>query len=346
MAEPSTDQIEIPGADPLDRDDAPSERAARWVAYLYSGCVTQDGREAFAEWLRDDKNRNAYQAAERWWRDVDCFAHLDCVDEQLQEPIHRPVMVNEGRTGRPGWRLPAAALAAALVAAIGIGGFLTRPTVDTPDFAAHYASAIGKLRTIGLPDGTKVTLSGRTSVVARFSRSSREIRLADGQAFFQVAHDKARPFTVMVGNNRVQDIGTEFDIWNKAGKLRVSVTHGLVTVQHRLAKQDKARYLHAGQQIETAADGAMGDVHPFDVNQVLSWRAGRLSYVDAPLADVVADVNRYSPVPISLNGRGLGDKRVTLSVPIDQTDSLLTGLEMMGEVRISRSADKVSISPR
>ena len=345
MADPLSDRIEIPGADPLHRHDDPAQRAARWVAYLYSGCATQDGRDLFATWLREDRHRRAYQAAERWWRDVDHFAHLDCVDERIHQPIGPTATTDEGATQRR-WRWPGAALAAALVVAIGIGGFLTRPTADAPTITAHYATAVGEVRTIGLPDGSKVTLSGRTAMETRFSQNSREIRLADGQAYFQVAHDKARSFTVMVGNNRVRDIGTEFDIWHGAGKLRVSVTHGLVTVQHRRSAQGRALYLYAGQQVETAADGTVGQVRPFDVNQVLSWRSGRLSYVDAPLADVVADVNRYSRIPIAIDDAKLGSRRVTLSVPIDRTDSLLTGLAMTGDVRIFRSADKVSISPR
>src|SRR6202035_408397 len=63
----------------------------------------------------------------------------------------------------------------------------------------------------------------------------RHIRLDDGEAFFEVAHDAGRPFVVQVGNTRVIAVGTKFSVRRNGDDIRVVVTEGKVRVESRLA---------------------------------------------------------------------------------------------------------------
>ena len=97
---------------------------------------------------------------------------------------------------------PGAGLAAATVALCGLlalWGWRAQNAVD----AASYASAIGDLSTVALTDGSHATLSSGTRIEVAMSRSERRIDLRSGEAFFEAAKDRSRPFIVNADARRV-----------------------------------------------------------------------------------------------------------------------------------------------
>ena len=99
----------------------------------------------------------------------------------------------------------------------------------------------------------------------------------------------------------------------------------------------------AGQQVTAGPDGALGAVSDFDAETALAWRDGRLVYVDEALSVVIAEINRYRASKIRLADAALGQIRITIALPIDRTDALLSALEATEPVRIHRSAAGVTI---
>ena len=93
-----------------------------------------------------------------------------------------------------------------------------------------YSTDIGERRSITLADGSTVDLNARSKLRIEFSKNERRVELLEGQALFQVAKDHSRPFIVASGEATVRAVGTQFDVYRKAGGTTVTVLEGRVAV--------------------------------------------------------------------------------------------------------------------
>ncbi|MEC3909743.1 FecR domain-containing protein [Sphingobium sp. CR2-8] len=144
-------------------------------------------------------------------------------------------------------------------------------------------------RSLALANGISVILPPSSRIVVT-GKDAGAIELARGEAYFDVRHDPGRTLTVSAGTYRISDIGTRFAVNLANGSFRVGVAEGVVSVEAPgVAKPVR---LGAGHQL-VGGSGAL-TLAPVDVAQIGSWRRGRLSYTDTPLALVAADISRYS----------------------------------------------------
>ena len=196
-----------------------------------------------------------------------------------------------------------------MAVAAGVVAVVTVPTI-MPGQARSYLvrTGSGERRSITL-DGTTIVLNGDSRL--RLDRAdTRVATLEQGEAFFAVRHDAARPFAVRAGGATFQDAGTVFDVVRRAGSTQVAVREGAVIYDPGGA----AVRLAGGQSMRIAADVAT--VQPADAAAVGGWRTGRLLYRDAPLADVAGDVARSIGEPIMVDP-ALARRRFSGVVKID-----------------------------
>jgi transmembrane sensor len=95
---------------------------------------------------------------------------------------------------------------------------------------ADYVTGKGQKSIVDLPDGTRVTLDADSAVDVAFTGGRRDVRLLNGRAFFDVAHDRAHPFAVQAGGRVVTALGTQFDVRLTPGAVRVVLAEGSVSV--------------------------------------------------------------------------------------------------------------------
>jgi transmembrane sensor len=197
-----------------------------------------------------------------------------------------------------------------------------------------YETAVGGQKKITLADGSSVLLNTNSRLDVDFSGKCRDVHLMRGEAYFEVVHNKARPFTVYANNYVVRDIGTAFDVHlSKAGLVEVGVTKGSVEVKPAVGARvsDDAKKLgvitagHAivlGEKIERPE--AVTNV---DLGRKLAWRQGQLIYTGQPLSEVLADVSRYSNIKIELADPALENLPVGGAFRTDQIEAIFAALE-------------------
>ena len=161
------------------------------------------------------------------------------------------------------------------------------------------ATRIGEQRMVTLSDGSRVTLNTDSRVSVAPWNGVREVRLDRGEALFEVAKDPVRPFVVIAGDKKVTAIGTAFVVRRQAEGAgeRVSVTmvEGKVSVTD--IKGAPATLVAGERMIVTAS--APPRIDQPRVETVTAWRRGEVVLDGTSLADAIAEMNRYSPVPIS-----------------------------------------------
>jgi transmembrane sensor len=272
--------------------DAIAQRALAWHLRLRDADA-DDWRE-FAAWLAQDPAHNdAYEAVAL--RD----AQLGEVLAQARFPEPATDAQSDAQDGQaaPPNRLRWLALAASVAFAVFLSVQFLAPGGDS------YAikTKPGETRTIALADGGAIVVNGGSHIVLD-RRDERIAELVKGEAHFTVMHDAADPFVVTVGESRLVDVGTVFNVVRQGEDLRVAVAEGAV----RYEGQESVE-LAAGQAMHRMADGRI-DVTRQRVDAIGGWVDGTLVYDRAPLADVAADLTRTTGIAVDL-APGLEQRR-------------------------------------
>lgn len=307
--------------------------ARAWVLYFASGESAPEKEQVFAAWVaKSPEHSAAMERARRLW---DGIADVDGVEDILTDRNNiKPYHPRQTLSRR---LLLGGGLAASLACAAGIGLLVFQPA---PAEAIILSTARGEIRTFTLSDGSEITLGGASLVRGEFSARERDLQLVGGNAYFDIARDEGRPLTVDTGSVLVRVLGTRFDIKKRTGQVSVSVDSGHVRVMADAATRD----LRAGDRIVSTAALRLGPVESFDAEKELSWRSGRLSFVDAPLRDIVADMNQYSDRPVRLAPGAPADMRLTLSFSIQQIGQVLAGLDTAYPIDVRENDTEIVIS--
>jgi transmembrane sensor len=150
----------------------------------------------------------------------------------------------------------------------------------------EIVTASGQHRSVDIGDGSSVTLNGGTRLILD-RNDPRSVELAAGEAVFTVRHDDARPFTVLAGEHRVQDVGTRFNIIREPDRFEVAVIEGSVLFDPGGARLP----LSAGQAL-AVRNGERPLLTRDDPARFAGWQNGRLNYTSTPLDVVASDLSR------------------------------------------------------
>jgi transmembrane sensor len=214
--------------------------------------------------------------------------------------------------------------------------------------ASFYSTQIGAISTVALADGSKITLNTDSQIHVALDARERRIELDQGEAFFEVAKDPARPFIVEIADKRVIAVGTKFSVRRVSNDIRVLVTEGRVKIE-RVGSPAKApqTQLTAGSEARTAQAAVLVDQPaPMEVEQLLSWRTGYIVFRDTTLADAVADFNRYTVRKIFIEDPAIANIRIGGNFRSDNADAFLALIQSGFSIHIEQHGDRIVLTRR
>lgn len=176
------------------------------------------------------------------------------------------------------------------------GGSLATQGLNT------LSTARGETFQVVLPDGSNVWLNAGSSIQYPNSFSSMKERKIElrGEAYFEVAHNKAKPFIVKTREQDVTVTGTQFNINSYAddGRIITTLTEGSVRVNTSGRKQ--GLMLTPGNQVVNTAGNLI--VRPADLTTALAWKQGLIYFRNASLQQVLREIGRWYNVEVSYDG--------------------------------------------
>lgn len=249
----------------------------------------------------------------------------------------------------PTWNGPLLRIAAALVLLLG-GALLWRPAVG---LATERTVVTGKGERVQLTlsDGTRVLLGvdSRLRYPRRFGGGARDVRL-QGVAYFEVARDPARPFSVHTPDAVTRVLGTKFSVRDYPGAepARVAVTEGRVAVRPTRGPDGRTAetvvVVH-GQAAELASPSASAMVQPADVGHELAWTRGTIDFRNAPVPVVVAEIGRWYDVEVQVPDSALAGRHLTISFDDEPLETLLREIAAALNARVERQGRTVVLVP-
>ena len=233
-----------------------------------------------------------------------------------------------------------------LIAAMFGAAFLGAGLYNARTGPVSYTTQIAEVRNLILEDGTTVTLGASSHIeVADFSGNERHVTLIKGEALFDVTRDPSKHFVIAAGDIDVRVLGTKFNLNKTQNYLAVSLLEGKLDVeQHKPAGMPitstplEKVTLVSGQQV-AVNNGELLKPKPRSAKKMANWVDGKLNYIDMPLHVVIADVNRYSRLPVRIAGKDLENLTVTAVFGVDQIGLMVEGLEHILPVLVTRSPE-------
>lgn len=321
------------------------EEAALWVMRLDDDGVSAADKASFRTWYHaSEQNKAAFDQLLTLWGGLDSLPDLtdlaasDAVVAALNEDRRLPF--------RPSTRK---FLVGAIAASFALMCVLATSVVfdpAEPGFERTYQTKIGQQQTVDLPDGSTVILNTGSRLSAVFTSEARSLTLESGEAFFDVAHDKTRPFSVETKSGLVTAVGTAFSVRVHQEKMDVVVTEGRVALAPIIASiQDSAApskavarsvmEITAGQTVAFAQRvETLDQIEPSAIERRLDWRDGVLAFKGEPLEQVISDISRYTDLVIDIDDAELRQQPIGGYFEVGETEALFEALAELSDLQV------------
>ncbi|MBC7367139.1 MAG: FecR domain-containing protein [Undibacterium sp.] len=329
---------------PSQPSPAAHAEAALWAARLDGGTLEAADRVALDTWL-------AASPAHRALLSSYCQFSAD-LELQL------PALVGAGRINLPPPAVPRRSwsfklLTTCTLAAAAVAIALTVHFTRSAALPETFATAVAQRQSITLADGTRVELNARTSLQIALGRTERRVRLASGEAFFQVTKDPSRPFIVETPAGAVRVTGTTFNVLAESpSALDVTVVEGSVQV-HPAASASAppasslpppASYsLAAGDHLSARATSGVTvkKLSAAALANTLAWRRGTVVFDDVPLAEALARFAHYHGRDITASS-GAARLHISSRFSLDDLEGFFVSLGEMELVPVKITRDPAS----
>ncbi|WP_312736421.1 FecR domain-containing protein [Brevundimonas sp.] len=258
------------------------ERAATWLMRREEPDWSAGDAAALEAWLAESMaHRAAFWRLEEGWGRADRLRAVALAPRPASNWPRRRVMGS------------ISAVAACIALAV---GFVLWDFQGSEAVHTVLTTGVGEHRVAALGDGSRLELNTGSLVRADIRRNGREVWLDRGEAYFEVAHDKERPFVVHAGDTRITVLGTKFVVRREADRVTVGVVEGRVKVEEVGARaRDRASVITAGDMALTQDRSML--LAPRSERRVeaqLAWRDGRVSFENATLGQAAQEFNRYN----------------------------------------------------
>jgi transmembrane sensor len=341
------------------------EQASHWWELLHSESASSADHREFGEWVARSPERvaaylqtarlvQAIKSPQLVWPNTpaevlirEAKASPEAVLPFSIARVTLPVDRGGARHfhGRFAW-----GVAAVLFLGIGLALFM----LEMPQ---EYKTVLGEQRSVLLADGSRVTLNTASTIEVQLRKHRREVRLVQGEALFEVAHDAARPFEVRAGNALLNDLGTQFNVDMRSSGTTVTVVEGQVAVGSAARLSDSAGetaahngpatpgalILGANDRIVVTPSGLGAPQHGVNITTSLAWIQRQLMFEHRPLSEIAEEFNRYNKDRIDIDSVELERREVTGVFEAKDPASFVAFLSSIPGVVVREGADGAHI---
>ncbi|MEM9989098.1 MAG: FecR domain-containing protein [Pseudomonadota bacterium] len=327
---------------PLPNADQIEEEASIWVTRIAEGNMSVEDAEALHKWLNQSaKHAETFETLAQFWGGLDFvqglndYAHSVTAEKSFHEE-KKAYQQQQLRT------FSVVALAACLCLTIGATIFY-RISNMPKSYDGIYETAIGVQQQIDLPDGTQITLNTDSRINVNYTKDKRVIRLTRGEAYFDVAPNPERTFSVVTDVGVVTALGTEFSVRLSSELLDVVVTEGRVALTQETItalSPPPIAQLDAGQAtVFNRAKNSVSTIAAVEIEEAVDWRDGELFFNGETLEQVIAELQRYTEINIEIADDSLKQQQIVAYYKVGNLDRMFDALNVMSSIEIEKISD-------
>ena len=199
-----------------------------------------------------------------------------------------------------------------------------------------------------LSDGSRVRLDAGSSLryPESFAAAERTVFLS-GEGFFEVASDAGKPFVVHAADALVEVLGTEFNVraWHQEHRVTVVVAEGMVALSTE-GDTHPAVEIGAGQMSTLLKSGQPSEPRPADIERHLGWMQREAFFDNAPLHEILFQLERWHSVRFVLEEMSMASERLTLHIQSQSLEDVLELISGLTGLEYQRTDSSVRLRSR
>jgi len=308
--------------------------AAVWIERRANSVWSEADQSELDAWIAaSPAHLVAYLRADDIWKRADRLRALN-----------RPFLMKSSAEGKSSSESAILKIAAVFIvtalAGVGTAFYFVSPKQQT------YSTTIGGRETLMLSDGSRVELNTDTSLRVGSSDGERTVWLDKGEAYFEIAHNPARAFVVMLGDRRVTDLGTKFDIRRDPGRTEVALLEGKARFDDAVnSAQPRHTILTPGDVVMATANSLSLAQEPLrELQNQLAWRSGLLVFEHATLGDVASQYNRYNRTKLIIADAMTAQLTISGTLPTTDIGAFTRMATKLFDLRVEQHEGEVVVS--
>lgn len=195
---------------------------------------------------------------------------------------------------------------------------------------ADIRTGTGQWSSQQLPDGSRISLDGRSAVDLHFDARSRTLRLLSGEILLDVAKDASRPFLVVTEHGSIRALGTRFVVERSDASTRLAMLESSTEVK----SAGSTRTVGAGQQVRFDAHGLQPTEAIDAAGLEQAWANHQLVIREQPLGEVLERLGRNHGGYLLFDAKALAHLKVSAVLPADDSQRALRLLARSFPIRV------------
>lgn len=307
-----------------------NDASYKLLSKFFSGNCTPEEKQQVYHWMSENKeNESLFIKTSMLWQDQNNHITPDKTEalKKLNQRIDANTPLQISFYKKNWFRYAAAAIILLMIA----WPFIMP---GTPQWQT-ITTKTGEKQEITLADGTIIWLNSSSTLryPKIFKGDYRKVEL-NGQAFFKVAKNNHRPFTISTPNSFTTVLGTQFDLKDYANtqKVTLSVTEGKVLfTPHRNSKNKIICIANTGAEINKANK----TITPNNSLNSAAWKLGRLSFDNLPFNMIKKDIEQYYHVKLIVTNDKILDQSLTISFENQDINTVINILNNLLETTLT-----------
>jgi len=302
------------------------------------GEASPEEEQAVIEWMKESEtHQEYYNQFKKIWDQSKALASGSRVDvNKAWERFQNRIAVHDepAKVIKPRFSWLRVAASIILIAGLGVTLFML---VNKNTVPKEMVAQTGQNVLIDtLSDGSVITLNKRSTVTypSKFKGSTRAIALK-GEAFFNVAPDKKKPFIISVNDVQVTVVGTSFNIKSENGNTEVVVETGIV----RVTRAGKTVELNAGEKIVMDANDSIASKEAVSDKLYNYYRSKEFVCDETPLWKLVQVLNEAYDANIIIGRKELNDKKITTIFYNESLEKILEIIHLTFDITVVKKED-------
>jgi len=282
--------------------------AAMWVVKCDHNSLQADPE--FINWFNtSDEHKQIFESLSQNWQTLECLSD-DSRSSEAPDKVTPLTFKGALKVKRPPIKLMSYM---ALVASIFFFSIIYF-NIDAQYYSQNYKTEVAQQAQFDLPDGSSLWLNAQSEVLVYFDDDSRQLTILRGDAHFDVAKDKTRPFVVRYEQHQFIALGTAFTV-NTRPFLQLAVT------EHKV----KVSYKHTNRVVQ---EGYLTEFNEYwqtakVIQSGQNWREEKLNFKARYLKDVLTQIQPYVSEPINLLNQDMAFELISGTVNLEKPDQAL-----------------------
>ncbi|HEY8934711.1 MAG TPA: FecR domain-containing protein [Cyclobacteriaceae bacterium] len=285
-----------------------------------------------------DLSQQHYARESHQHLDINIDAEWNQFINQIGKPEGKSITMSARKKQSSVWYRVAAAAIILILSGFALSYFLNRET------NIQYQTADNK-QDVVLPDGSHVTLNrySKLALTSSFGKEKRTLTLT-GEGFFDVAHDKSKPFIINTTNARVEVVGTSFNVraYDSLEKVEVTVQTGIV--KFGVPQLNQEVKLVAGEKGVYTKENSNVTSKVNDDANFISWNTQKIVFNENTLQSVIETLNKTYHVNIVLSADVPASCVVTVTFDHQSLDAVLHVLESTLNLKYTVNGNRIEIT--